>query len=210
MRTGSGARPAAGETDSLRSFVAVHVPDAWLGSLTALRERLARHTAGVRGVQPDGSHVTFAFLGQIARSRVPAIVARLSDVARECPPCRVHAGGIGVFPHPGRATVLWLGVKDPSGGLLRLQQRVEQALSAEGFTPDQRPFHPHVTLGRWRTPPPRTSVDALLAEPLPPALSGPEGEWMVTEVRLMESRLTPEGPIYTVVETVPLTGAAAN
>ncbi len=206
MRTGSGARPAAGETDSLRSFVSVHVPDAWLGGLAALRERLARRATGVRWVHPDGSHITLAFLGQIARSRVPAIVARLSEAARECPPCRVHAGGIGVFPHPGRATVLWLGVMDPSGGLIRLQQRVEQALSAEGYAPDERPFHPHVTLGRSRAPLPRNSVDALLAEALPLALSGAEGEWMVTEVRLMESRLTPEGPIYTVVETVPLTG----
>jgi 2'-5' RNA ligase len=106
--------------------------------------------------------------------------------------------------------VLWLGVKDPSGGLLRLQRRVEQALSAEGFVPDERPFHPHVTLGRWRTPPPRTSVDALLAEPLPLALSGADGEWMVREIRLMESRLTPEGPIYTVVEAFPLTGVVTG
>jgi 2'-5' RNA ligase len=190
----------------LRSFVAVHVPDAWLGGLAALRECLARHAAGVRWVRPEGLHVTFAFLGQIARSRVPAIVARLSEAARECAPCRAHAGRVGVFPHSGRATVLWLGVTDPSGGLIRLQRRVEQALAAEGFTPDERPFHPHVTLGRWRTPPPRTTVDALLAEALPPALSGAAGEWMVTDIQLMESRLTPEGPIYRVVDTVPLTG----
>ncbi len=206
MRTRSEARPEEGAADSLRGFVGVHVPDGWVDGLTAVRERLARHAA-VRWVQPDGSHVTLAFLGQIARSRVPAIVARLSEVARECPPCRVRAGGIGVFPHPGRATVLWLGVTDPSGGLIRLQRRVSQALSAEGFAPDERPFHPHVTLGRWRTPPPASSVDALLAEALPPALSGAEGEWIVTDIRLMESRLTPKGPIYTVVGTVPLTGA---
>jgi 2'-5' RNA ligase len=109
-----------------------------------------------------------------------------------------------VFPHPGRATVLWLGVTDPSGGLARLQRRVEEGLSSEGFAPDERPFHPHVTLGRWRTPPPRGRVDALLAAPLP--LSGPDAEWMVHEVRLMESQLTPQGSIYTVVEALPLGG----
>jgi 2'-5' RNA ligase len=209
VRTGSEARPEEGAADSLRSFVAAHVPDGWVDGLTALRERLARHAAGVRWVQPDGSHVTLAFLGQIARSRVPAIVARLNEAARECPPCRVRAGGIGVFPHPGRATVLWLGVTDPSGGLTRLQRRVEQALSPEGFAPDDRPFHPHVTVGRWRTPPPRSNVDALLAE-APLALSGAEGEWIVADIRLMESRLTPKGPIYTVVEAIPLTGSAAS
>jgi 2'-5' RNA ligase len=161
-------------------------------------------------VGPDGSHLTFAFLGQIARSRVPAIVARLSEAARGCASCRVHAGGVGVFPHSGRATVLWLGVTDPSGELIRLQRRVEQALVTEGFAPDERPFHPHVTLGRWRTPPPTSSVVALLAEALPPALSGAAGEWMVTDIQLMESRLTPEGPIYTVLEALPLTGTAAS
>lgn len=210
MRTGREAHSAADETDSLRSFVAVHAPDAWLEGLAALQGCLVRHAAGVRWVRPDGSHVTLAFLGQIVRSRVPAFLARLSEAARDCAPCRVRAGGVGVFPHSGRATVLWLGITDPSGGLIRLQRRVEQGLAAEGFAPDERPFHPHVTLGRWRTPPPRTSIDALLAEALPPALSGAAGEWMVTDIRLMESRLTSEGPIYTVLEALPLTGTAAR
>jgi 2'-5' RNA ligase len=165
---------------------------------------------GIRWAQPDGAHVTLAFMGPVARERIPAVTARLNDAARVCAPCRVVADAIGVFPHPGRAAVLWLGVADPSGGLRRVQERVVLALAEEGFPAEERPFHPHVTLGRWRTPPSRACVEGLLATPLPPGLGGGEGEWMVTEIRLMASRLTPEGPVYTVTAALPLTGTATS
>jgi 2'-5' RNA ligase len=194
----------------VRSFVAVHVPDAWAVGLAALRDRLASAASGIRWAQSDGAHVTLAFLGPVPRERLSALTAKLRDAARKCGPCRVNADSIGVFPYPGRAAVLWLGVADPSGGLRRVQRGVVEALADEGFPPEERAFHPHVTLGRWRTPPPRDRVDALLATPLPLALSGSNGEWVVTEIRLMASQLTPAGPVYTVTAALPLTGAAVS
>jgi 2'-5' RNA ligase len=199
------ARPAD-EREAVRSFVAVHVPDAWVTGLAALRDRVAAAASGIRWVKPDAAHVTLAFLGPVPRERVPAVTARLREAATGCAPCRVSADAIGVFPHPGRATVLWLGINDPAEGLHRVQGRVEAALSAEGFAAEERPFRPHLTLGRWRTPPPRDRVEALLATELPLALRGGDGEWAVTEIRLMASQLTPEGPVYTVLEAFPLTG----
>jgi 2'-5' RNA ligase len=175
--------------------------------LAALQDRLTPDASRIRWVKPDGAHVTLVFLGPVPRERVPAVTARLREVATACPPCRVSADAIGVFPHPGRAAVLWLGIKDPADGLRRMQERVEAALSAEGFAPEEREFHPHLTLGRWRTPPPRDRVAELLATQLPLALQGSDGEWVVTEIRLMASQLTPEGPIYTVMAALPLTGS---
>lgn len=206
MRIEPESRPATDGPDSLRSFVAVRVPDSWAPGLSALRTRLERHAAGLRWVHAEGAHVTLAFLGQIARARVPAISGTLGEAAGACAPCVVNTAGIGVFPHPGRAAVLWLGIEDPSGGLNRLQQRVAGAVSAAGLTPEGRTFHAHVTLGRWRTQPPRTTVDALLAHPLPPELSGSHGTWTVAQMDLMESRLSPRGSVYTVLETFPLKG----
>ncbi|MFZ5877676.1 MAG: RNA 2',3'-cyclic phosphodiesterase [Nitrospirota bacterium] len=208
MNRRSGAQlPMSGK---VRSFVAVHVPDGWAVGLAALRDRLASAARGIRWVQPDGAHVTLAFLGPVPRERLPALTARLRDAANGCAPCRVSADAIGVFPQPGHAAVLWLGVADPSGGLQRIHGRVAEALASEGFPPEERAFHPHVTLGRWRTPPPRDRVEALLATELPPALRGGDGEWAVTEIRLMASQLTSAGPVYTVTAALPLTGAAVS
>lgn len=210
MTSGGDARPPTGAGDSLRAFVAVRAPDTWVAGIAALSERRLHAAAGLRWIQAEGAHVTLAFLGQIARSRVPAITVTLGEAARACTPCLVNTGGIGVFPYPGRAAVLWLGVQDPSGGLARLQRLVVNAVSDEGLTPEERPFHPHVTLGRWRTPPPRSIVDALLATPLPPELAGGDGVWTVTQVDLMESRLTAKGSVYTVLEMLPLKGTASG
>ncbi len=210
MTSGGDARPPTGASDALRSFVAVRVPDIWVAGIAALSERLNRAAVGLRWIQAEGAHVTLAFLGHIARARVPAVVGKLGQAARACTPCLVNTGGIGVFPHPGRAAVLWLGVQDPSGGLGRLQRLVVNALSDEGLTPEARVFHPHVTLGRWRTPPPRSMVDALLAAPLPAELAGAGGAWTVTQVDLMESQLTAQGSVYTVLEMLPLKGTASS
>jgi 2'-5' RNA ligase len=194
----------------LRSFVAVRAPNTWVAGIAALCERLNRTAVGLRWIQAEGAHVTLAFLGQIARARVPAITVKLGEAARACTPCLVNTGGLGVFPHPGRAAVLWLGVQDPSDGLGKLQRLVVNALSDKGLTPEARVFHPHVTLGRWRTPPPRSIVDALLAAPLPAELAGAGGAWTVTQMDLMESRLTPQGSVYTVLKMLPLKGTASS
>lgn len=204
-----GARPTGGD-DSLRAFVAVRAPDTWVAGIAALSKRLNRTAVGLRWIQAEDAHVTLAFLGQISRARVPAMVEKLDAAARACTPSLVNTGGIDVFPHPGRAAVLWLGIQDPSGGLARLQRLVVNVLSDEGLTPEARVFHPHVTLGRWRTPPPRSIVDALLAAPLPPELAGADGAWTVTQMDLMESRLTAKGSVYTVLKAWPLKGAAAS
>ncbi|MFZ5861643.1 MAG: RNA 2',3'-cyclic phosphodiesterase [Nitrospirota bacterium] len=209
MNTRPGLRPAD-DRDAVRSFVAAHVPDAWAVGLAALRDQWTSVASGIRWVQPDGAHVTVAFLGPVPRERVPALAERLREAARACAPCRVAADSIGVFPHPGRAAVLWLDIKDRGEGLRRVHARVAEALIHEGFASEERAFHPHVTLGRWRTPPPRDRVEALLTTPVPPGLRGTAGEWTVTEIRLMASRLTPQGSIYTVMAALPLMGTSAT
>lgn len=114
---------------------------------------------------------------------------------------------LGVFPHAGRPTVLWLGVRDASGGLAALQERVATAVAAEQIVLDRRPFQAHITLGRWRQPP-KTGVAALLAEPLSDGMSGSAGRWTVREVTLMESRLSATGAVHTLISAFPLAESA--
>jgi len=184
----------------MRSFVAVALPDACAPAIESLRRALAGAAAGLRWVRADGAHVTLAFLGDLARKRVPDVVRRIEEAARASTPFPVELGGLGVFPHPRRATVLWLGIRDPSGGLARLQREVAAGLTLEGFVLDDRPFEPHVTLGRWRDPPEPARVEAVLGARAPM----PEDAWMVRDVRLMESRLAAGGSVYTIVNALPL------
>ncbi len=188
----------------MRSFVAVGVPDRFAPGIEAVRAALAGVVGEIRWVRAGDTHVTLAFLGEVALDRVSGLVRRLGDVARSEAPFTVGFDGLGVFPHPRRATVLWLGVHDSTGGLVRLQRGVEAGLALEGVPPDVRSFFPHVTLGRWRKPLIAARVEAVLIAPTPVV----ESTWTVRTLRLMESRLTRGGSVYSVVEDLPFGGGS--
>jgi 2'-5' RNA ligase len=98
----------------------------------------------------------------------------------------------GTFPPRGAARVLWLGVRDESGGLARLQRRLEAECEAAGFPREPRAFKPHLTLARLRAP-----KDApALSEAHRRSTFGPHA-FRVSELVVMRSELGPGGSRYT-------------
>src|SRR5262249_44852213 len=91
------------------------------------------------------------------------------------------AGG-GAFPSARRASVLWIGVREPEP-LVRLARAVEAATAELGHRAEDRAFHPHLTVARARRPSAiRRPVDELggtgpgwRATPAPRAPSTPSG-----------------------------------
>jgi 2'-5' RNA ligase len=154
----------------------------------ALRERLARWVAAVRSTHdldaewrwtdPEGWHLTLAFLGATQPDAAAAILDRLARVLAETDGFAVVAGGLGSFPSHRQARVLWYGVQDGDGRLAELAARVRVASG----TQDETRFRPHVTLARAR--------DRLGATvPLLPLDTLPAGEVPVAGVALMRSHL---------------------
>ena len=79
---------------------------------------------------------------------------------------------------------------------------MENALSGAGFTRDDRPFHPHITVGRARGVLPPAWGDRFVR-----ALSGRHfGEVPVPKITLYESRLAPGGAVYAIARDFPLSG----
>ncbi|HEY6891529.1 MAG TPA: RNA 2',3'-cyclic phosphodiesterase, partial [Solirubrobacter sp.] len=166
----------------LRLFVALDLPDAVRDALAAVGA--AADPAVWRAVSRESLHVTLAFLG----SRPPADVDTIAPiVAAEHAAPRLALGDILLLP-PRHARVLTVTLADPTGALAALQERVASALVSAGvYTPESRPFRPHVTVARLRprTRPPRTAE--LRLDPL---------EFSASAVVLYSSRLRPGGARY--------------
>lgn len=96
-------------------------------------------------------HLTLRFLGTLG----PEGLSRVEGAAEAVialPPVPLCIDRLGQFPRSG---ILWAGTSDPGAGLLGLVERLEDALGAQGFTPETRPFRAHITLARKvRRPPP--------------------------------------------------------
>lgn len=104
----------------------------------------------VRPVDPDGLHVTVAFLGSRAADRVGAIweAARLAAEGLAVP--RFVPGGVVAVP-PRRPRLFALDLADPDALGARIQSAVAAALQEAGeYEPEERPFWPHVTTARVR------------------------------------------------------------
>ncbi len=184
-------------TPKVRLFVAV-TPSVHARELLAAQ--LADATGGKplpgRVVPPENWHLTLRFLGwsdEVARERVTAGL----DQADLGEGFWATLRGLGAFPRPRRATVLWAGVTHGAERLGELAATVEEVAQAAGYEPEDRPFVPHLTLSRIR---PHQDVTALVES----AVVGPI-RFHVGEVVLYESKLGRGGARYEARERFPLT-----
>lgn len=138
-----------------RLFVAIDIPDEVAESL----ERLCVGLPDVRWTEPEDFHLTVRFIGEVDTPTFLEIGSALAQVSS--PPFDVRLHGIGHFPPRGEPTTLWIGA-DGGEPLLALRRRIDRALAAVGVGPEPRKFHPHVTLARFRRPPPENRLGAFL------------------------------------------------
>ena len=147
-------------TDTVRVFVAVGISaearEQLIGAVERIRQEVPQ---GIQWAKPDGMHLTLKFLGNIPSTGVEPLLECLKPVASVASPFPLRLAGLGMFPNRRKPRVLWAGVDGDLDELSSLQQASEDAINALGYPPEQRPFRPHITLGR-----PRRSVsDAQLS-----------------------------------------------
>jgi 2'-5' RNA ligase len=188
----------------LRLFVALHLAPDLLEELSRLQAELRRldHDGAVRWVDPKGIHLTLEFLGDVAAARVPQLREALAgaQAGRRAP--FLSLGSTGAFPNLRRPRVLWVGLVEEGDRLVPLQRAVEAALSKLGFGREERPFQPHLTLGRARD---SGSGPARLGRLLLARLEDARAPIAVpvpqTRLSLVQSHLGPRGSRYEDLES---------
>lgn len=135
----------------IRTFVAIELLEQAIAGLTQLQSRLKTLTPphSVRWTAPQNIHLTLHFLGDIAAEDTAKVSDALAEVAASAGPFSLRLGGLGCFPNTQRPRVLWVGMLEQSPPLAALVQKLGVSLqTAIGFTPEKRPYSPHLTLGR--------------------------------------------------------------
>ena len=177
-----------------RVFCAVELPLKVRARAADHAARLRDRSAETRASWPraDNLHLTLKFLGEIARTRVEALSNAAARAALSIQPFDLTIKGAGAFPPRGFPRVLWLGINDSSGGLVRLQSQLEDECATAGFAREERPFHPHLTLARIRATQGARRLASLHQEMGFEAI-----EFPVTDLVVMRSDLGPGGSRYT-------------
>jgi RNA 2',3'-cyclic 3'-phosphodiesterase len=193
-----------------RLFLGVNLSIASTRRVAEALERMRRNCEGGRGpkvswVPPANLHVTLKFLGWTRPEAVSAIRERVATGVVGRKAFEVEAVGTGAFPNAHAAKILWVGLRDPSGGLAGLAHDVDEWMSELGFEREARAFHPHITLGRVRD-----THGAECTELLGSVGSQSFGGSQIREVVLYESVTKSSGSEYTALFRVPLEGGSGR
>ncbi len=139
-----------------RLFVAIPLP----GKIRRQLAGLAHGLPGARWVPEEQFHLTLRFIGEVDGAMFRDITAALATV--RAPAFSLKVKGVGCFGGRKGARVLWAGV-EADDTLYLLQRRIESVLAHTGVEPERRRFSPHITLARFRTPPPRERLGRFVA-----------------------------------------------
>jgi 2'-5' RNA ligase len=115
-----------------------------------------------RIVPPGNWHFTLRYLGNTAPTVRDSLVSALRNAAlgRRF---SIRFDGLGAFPRPRRARIIWLGVTEGAAQLAALAESVESVVRRTGFPAEERPFRAHLTLSRIE--PARSIADTLAVQP---------------------------------------------
>jgi 2'-5' RNA ligase len=179
--------------DLIRSFIAIEVPPALKSKLVELQRELRRTDADVGWVRPEGIHLTLKFLGSIHQEDVEGISRAIGPVLSSWNPFEVRIQGMGGFPSSRNPRVIWVGLDRGKDTLQSLQQAIEKKMAELSFPAEERPFSPHLTLGRVRSSRGKGSLSQAIDKH-----RGVEiGNFRASEVFLFRSELKPTGAVYT-------------
>jgi len=175
-----------------RLFIALPLDDVARADIVDLME--GYEVEAMRPTEPINLHVTVKFLGNVEDPSIPGIIDALRDAANQTPRFDMDVLRLAAFPTARRAKVLALSLSCPDV-ITQLFERIESAMTDCGFRREGRAYHPHVTVGRFRTPPQQTPDVGAALGPLTLAID---------RVVLMQSLLEPTGPTYLELASFPL------
>jgi len=188
----------------IRTFVALPLDEAVRDRLAAAREALAAAAPAVRvrWVARANLHLTVKFLGGVDERLLAEVCRAAGEVAAAGGPFEFRVRGLAPVPARGPLRMIWAGIEEATGRLTELAERLERTFREMGYKEERRAFHPHLTLGRVKSP---RGADALRDAARARAETD-FGLQPAEEIVVFSSELTRDGPVYTAVARAPLGG----
>lgn len=183
----------------MRTFIAIPLPRDAETMLREMQEKLKAAAAEVRWTVVTSIHLTLRFLGEIDPEAVPRLTYLLRRATASERPFSMRLQGLGAFPNPRNPRVVWCGIEGEVQNLQSLQAKVEDACEAAGFPREERPFRPHLTLGRVKG---KRNLHRL-SEYIRIGVEL-ESYLAADSFNIYQSTLRPQGPEYRVLETIEL------
>lgn len=185
---------------AVRSFIAIDLNVETQNKLGEVIRQFKQDTNNiVRWVPENNIHVTLKFLGDTSPANLEILKKILTTEANRFQAFDLKIEGLGAFPTLRRPRVIWVGVEAPPA-LFALQRSIDTETQRLGYTPEDRPFSPHLTLGRLSH---NAMPDEIrkIGDMLSASKVTISTIVLVKTVILFRSDLLPGGAVYTPIHT---------
>ncbi|MDQ1265778.1 MAG: 2,3-cyclic 3-phosphodiesterase [Bacteroidota bacterium] len=143
-------------------------------------------------VEHENLHFTYYFLGDVEDNKIPVLMEDLKFFLKTYN-APLYVNALGCFPSPARPKVLYADIFNPDKTVFFTQRKIERTLERHGFLPEKRKYEPHVTLLRVK------SSEQQFKDVIMKYRRYDFGKMYKFRINLVESQLTNQGPIYTIL-----------
>ena len=191
------------EEKTIRTFLAIELPEEVRNEIAGIQRRLKKNIRGViTWVRPERIHLTLKFFGNISGDDVVNISRVVENSVAGVKPLSLSIKAVGVFPDVMRPRVIWVGINGDVVPLSNLHKVMDHGFQDYGFKREERPFRPHLTLGRIKSPKGMVGLATVVE-------GGGDyvaGQFQAGGLTLFKSDLTSGGAIYTKLAQFPFRG----
>ncbi|HZK40397.1 MAG TPA: RNA 2',3'-cyclic phosphodiesterase [Atribacterota bacterium] len=186
--------------EKVRSFIAFNLNPEIKEYLASLQANLNAPETKIKWVEKNNLHLTMKFLRDISSEQTELVKSALKEITSRYSPFIIKlSSDIGIFPTYQMPRIIWTGIKEGANQLHELYSSIETMLYKEGFPRENKDFSSHITIGRVKFIRDTTNFIQILK-----SIEVNNFSQEVGNIDLMESKLTPNGPIYNIIAKFPL------
>jgi len=177
----------------LRGFIALEtkIPK----KISNFQNEIIKTGANIKLVKPENMHLTIKFLGETEELQINNIEEIIKKAIIGVKPFKIKLKGTGAFPNHDYIKIIWIGIEN--GEIIKtIAEKINNDLSKIGFKKDKKNFSPHLTIGRVKTAKNKEKIIKILDKNKDIFFSEQE----INTIKLIKSKLTPKGPIYTTLK----------
>ncbi|MGR3294599.1 MAG: RNA 2',3'-cyclic phosphodiesterase [Candidatus Scalindua sp.] len=178
---------------TIRVFIAIEIDSEIKNKLSEYLSKLKRTGADVKWVAPENIHLSLKFIGYIEKETLINLNKIINDAVSGIGSFSISIGNIGAFPSIEKPRVVFVCVQERGNSLFKIYEKLDKGVEQLGIKRESKKYVGHITLGRVKSQQNISKLKNILN-------SGTEcyfGLEKVASLSLIQSKLTPTGPLYT-------------
>jgi RNA 2',3'-cyclic 3'-phosphodiesterase len=188
----------------MRCFIAIDIEEKIRKALGDIQKQLIEKTdlrkGEVKWVKPDNIHLTLKFMADINDEQVAEVGEIAKQVASAHKSFDIDVESVGTFGGGRSIKVVWAGIGKGVDELKALQKDLESQLVQMDYPPEEREFSAHLTLCRVVS----QRAGFKLVETAKQLENFKLGTVNANALCFYQSQLTPQGPVYTLLDSFKL------